>query len=98
MPAHLCSTGEQKALLVGLSLAHAERAAERRDGAVPILLLDEVAAHFDADRRAALFGELLRLGGQCWMTGTDRASFEWLAGKANFLRVEDGVVIPLADA
>lgn len=98
MPAHLCSTGEQKALLVGLVLAHAERAAERRNGAVPILLLDEIAAHFDVDRRTALFRELLRLGGQSWMTGTDMASFEVLAGNASFHRVEDGVVVPLGAA
>ena len=62
MPARLCSTGEQKALLIGLVLAHAELVAQRRDGAAPILLLDEVTAHLDAERRAALFDEILRLG------------------------------------
>jgi len=92
MPAELCSTGEQKALLVGLVLAHAERAAERRDGAVPILLLDEIAAHLDSARRAALFSELLRLGVQAWMTGTDAALFDALMGRATFLAVEDGRV------
>ena len=61
MPARLCSTGEQKALLIGLILAHAELVARRRDSA-PILLLDEVTAHLDAERRAALFAEILRLG------------------------------------
>ena len=62
MPARLCSTGEQKALLLGLVLAHAELVAERHDGVAPILLLDEVTAHLDAARRAALFAEILRLG------------------------------------
>lgn len=86
------STGEQKALLIGLLLAHAELVAARRDGMAPLLLLDEVTAHLDADRRAALFGELLRLGTQAWMTGTDSQSFEYLAGKAQFWRVGDGSV------
>ncbi len=89
MPARLCSTGEQKALLIGLVLAHAELVARRREGA-PILLLDEVTAHLDAERRAALFEEILRLGAQAWMTGTDAQAFSWLAGKARFWRVEDG--------
>ncbi|RYI98888.1 MAG: DNA replication/repair protein RecF, partial [Acetobacteraceae bacterium] len=67
-PAHLCSTGEQKALLLGLVLAHAELVADRI-GRAPILLLDEVAAHLDPLRRAALF-ERLAGAGQVWMTGT----------------------------
>lgn len=91
MPARLCSTGEQKALLIGLILAHAELVARRREGA-PILLLDEVTAHLDAERRAALFEEILRLRAQAWMTGTDAAAFSWLAGKARFWRVEDGLL------
>jgi DNA replication and repair protein RecF len=91
MPARLCSTGEQKALLIGLILAHAELVARRREGA-PILLLDEVTAHLDAERRAALFEEILRLGAQAWMTGTDAQAFSWLAGKARFWRVEDGLL------
>jgi DNA replication and repair protein RecF len=91
MPARLCSTGEQKALLIGLVLAHAELVARRREGA-PILLLDEVTAHLDAERRAALFEEILRLGAQAWMTGTDAQAFSWLAGKARFWRVEDGLL------
>ncbi len=62
MPARLCSTGEQKALLVGLVLAHAELANQRRDGMTPMLLLDEIAAHLDPARRTALFDEILRLG------------------------------------
>lgn len=87
MPARLSSTGEQKALLIGLVLAHAELVAERQAGIAPILLLDEVTAHLDADRRAALFAEILRLGAQAWMTGTDRVAFDALAGKARFLEV-----------
>lgn len=94
--ARLCSTGEQKALLMGLLLAHAELVATRRDGVAPMLLLDEVTAHLDGDRRAALFAELLRLGTQAWMTGTDRDAFSSLAGKAQFWRVGEGV-LPLAD-
>ncbi len=92
MPARLCSTGEQKALLMGLVLAHAALIAERREGAPPILLLDEIAAHFDAARRAALFDEILALGAQAWMTGTDTSAFSALAGKALFARVEQGLI------
>jgi DNA replication and repair protein RecF len=91
MPARLCSTGEQKALLIGLILAHAELVARRREAA-PILLLDEVTAHLDAERRAALFAEILRLRAQAWMTGTDAEAFSWLAGKARFWRVEEGLL------
>ena len=91
MPARLCSTGEQKALLIGLILAHAELVARRRDSA-PILLLDEVTAHLDAERRAALFAEILRLRAQAWMTGTDAQAFAGLSGKARFWRVEDGLL------
>lgn len=91
-PAKLCSTGEQKALLVGLLLAHAELVAARRDGMTPMLLLDEVTAHLDSDRRAALFEELVRLGTQAWMTGTDRQSFSSLAGRAQFWRVGEGTL------
>ena len=92
MPARLSSTGEQKALLMGLVLAHAGLIAERRDGAPPILLLDEIAAHFDAERRAALFAEILRLGAQAWMTGTDPTAFSALAGRATFARVEGATI------
>jgi DNA replication and repair protein RecF len=76
-PAALCSTGEQKALLIGLILAHADLVAERA-GRRPILLLDEVAAHLDPLRRAALFGRLGTTGGQVWMTGTEAALFDGL--------------------
>lgn len=86
-PARQCSTGEQKALLVGLVLAHAELIAERRGGAAPILLLDEIAAHLDSARRAALFDEIVALGTQAWMTGTDQEAFEALGGRAQSLRL-----------
>jgi DNA replication and repair protein RecF len=90
MPAKVCSTGEQKALLIGLVLAHADLACQRRDGVAPILLLDEVAAHLDPDRRAALFREILALGSQTWMSGTDPEAFSALAEAAQFHRVEEG--------
>jgi len=86
--AHLCSTGEQKALLLGLVLAHAELTAERT-GAAPILLLDEVAAHLDPGRRAALF-ERLAGAGQVWMTGTEPELFDAVPGDATRYRVADG--------
>ena len=95
MPGRLCSTGEQKALLVGLVLAHAELSAARRHGAAPILLLDEIAAHLDEHRRSALFDELLLLGTQAWMTGTDRSAFAGLENRAGFFRVDDGFVTPI---
>lgn len=84
-PARQCSTGEQKALLVGLILAHAELMAERRQGAAPILLLDEIAAHLDAARRAALFDEIVAIGTQAWMTGTDQEAFSALGERAQRL-------------
>ena len=90
MPASVSSTGEQKALLVGLILAHAELLRDRRDGAAPILLLDEVAAHLDERRREALFAEILHLGSQAWLTGTDRSAFSAMLNSAQFLHVEDG--------
>lgn len=86
--AALCSTGEQKALLIALVLANAELQAEER-GSVPLLLLDEVAAHLDDMRRQALFDEILDLGAQAWMTGTDRSLFEPLEGRAQFFEVKD---------
>jgi len=95
MAAKLCSTGEQKALLLGLVLAHAELVRERRDGMAPMLLLDEVTAHLDEHRRAALFAELLRLGSQAWMTGTDHQAFSALLGHAQFWRVDNGQSAPI---
>ncbi|OIS93102.1 DNA replication/repair protein RecF [Brucella cytisi] len=97
MPAALCSTGEQKALLIGLVLAHARLTAEL-SGMAPILLLDEIAAHLDTGRRAALFGILDELGGQAFMTGTDRALFEALEGEAQFFNVSAGHLTRLSDA
>jgi DNA replication and repair protein RecF len=82
MPAARCSTGEQKALLLGLILAHAELVAERR-GAPPVLLLDEVAAHLDPKRRAALFARLNGRG-QVWMTATEPDLFAGIAAAAHF--------------
>lgn len=96
MPARLSSTGEQKALLIGLVLAEAELIAERHDGAGPLLLFDEITAHLDVDRRAALFEEILRLKGQAWMTGTDREAFSALAGKAHFFEVSGASLTPLS--
>ncbi|MBZ9813352.1 DNA replication/repair protein RecF [Mesorhizobium sp. CA7] len=93
MPAELCSTGEQKALLVGIVLSHARLTGEM-SGLTPILLLDEIAAHLDAGRRAALFSILEELNCQAFMTGTDAALFSSLAGRAQFLTVEHGNVEP----
>ena len=93
MPAGLCSTGEQKALLIAIVLANARLLAAER-GAAPLLLLDEVAAHLDSDRREALFGEILALGSQAWMTGTDAAVFDPLGDDARRFRVEDAHVRP----
>jgi DNA replication and repair protein RecF len=86
-----CSTGEQKALLIAILLAHARLQAVLR-GAAPIMLLDEVAAHLDGERRRALFAEVAALGSQAWMTGTEELLFEDLRGAAQFLRVADAVV------
>lgn len=88
MPAAQSSTGEQKALLIGLVLAHAELTA-KVSGMTPILLLDEVAAHLDPARRAALFAKLDALGGQVFMTGTDEALFDALPDRANVFEVGD---------
>lgn len=86
--AALCSTGEQKALLLGLVLAHADLVAERADRR-PILLLDEVAAHLDPVRRAALFERLEAGGGQVWMTGTEPGLFSGVS-KATWLDIQTG--------
>ncbi|MEM7069532.1 MAG: DNA replication/repair protein RecF [Pseudomonadota bacterium] len=91
MPAGQCSTGEQKALLIGLLLAHARLVGEMA-GFAPILLLDEIAAHLDEGRRAALYDMIEGLGCQAWMTGTDRQLFSTLDTRANFLSVENGTV------
>lgn len=93
MPAAQCSTGEQKALLIGLILAHAQLMAAER-GAPPILLLDEVAAHLDEGRRAALYDLLGSLGGQVWMTGTDASLFDAIQSTAQFFHVESASIKP----
>ncbi len=88
VPARDCSTGEQKALLVSLILANA-RALAQEFGAPPLLLLDEVAAHLDAGRRAALYDEICALGAQAWMTGTGPELFEELGERAQYLEVTE---------
>ena len=92
-PAGASSTGEQKALLLGIILAHAELVADRT-GRRPILLLDEVAAHLDPLRRSALFERLEMGGGQVWMTGTEAALFEGIGAAASRFSVADGAVRP----
>ncbi len=91
MPADQCSTGEQKALLIGLILAHATLIKAER-GNAPILLLDEVAAHLDETRRAALYDILIGLGAQVWLTGTDRNLFTAIESKATFFEVKDSII------
>ena len=90
MPAGDASTGQQKALLIGLILASAAALAKDGEGPSPILLLDEAAAHLDADRRAALFDELCALGGQAWLTGTEAFLFEAFGDRAQRFEVRDG--------
>jgi DNA replication and repair protein RecF len=91
MPARDASTGEQKALLIGLVLAHAHLVAEMT-GITPLLLLDEVVAHLDPDRRIALFGELALLGAQVWMTGADPAAFSEVGASGEIFEVENGAI------
>ncbi|MGO4387548.1 DNA replication/repair protein RecF [Microvirga sp. 2YAF29] len=91
IPANTASTGEQKALLIGLVLAHAQLVASM-SGIAPFVLLDEVAAHLDPRRRAGLFAALERLGGQVWMTGADPSLFAELEGRADVLQVSSGVI------
>lgn len=92
LPADQCSTGEQKALLIGLILANAQALFERDFAPSPLLLLDEAAAHLDSDRRAALYDELAALGGQAWLTGTDRSLFDAFGDRAQRFEVSEGVV------
>lgn len=88
-----CSTGEQKAVLVAMVLAQA-RVQAAQTGRAPLLLLDEVVAHLDQIRRAALFDELCALGVQSWMTGTDALLFDGFGPRAQFFRVADASVHP----
>lgn len=87
-PASEASTGQQKALLIGLVLASAEALSVNGEGPSPLLLLDEAAAHLDPDRRAALYGELSAMNGQAWLTGTDAYLFETFGTRAQRVRVE----------
>jgi DNA replication and repair protein RecF len=96
-PAAECSTGEQKALILNLVLAQAARLSRAESDPNPILLLDEVAAHLDAHRRAALFDEITALGLQAFLTGTDRALFEDLQGRAQGVRVDASALAPITD-
>ena len=91
-PARLCSTGEQKALLIGLVLANASALAARPGGAPLILLLDEIAAHLDPDRRARLFEILDGLGFQTLMTGTDQSLFSAWGDRAQHFAARDGAI------
>jgi DNA replication and repair protein RecF len=92
MDARDCSTGEQKALLISIMLADARELTRARDGMAPILLLDEIAAHLDQVRRAALFEEIHSLSAQAWMTGTDLSLFH--GAKCEIFEVRDGVFHP----
>jgi DNA replication and repair protein RecF len=94
-PAKDASTGEQKALLIGLVLAHAGLVAEMT-GFAPVVLLDEVVAHLDPVRRAALYDALARLGAQVFMTGADPAAFAEIAGRAQVFAIRNGRVEPAA--
>ncbi|WP_436643609.1 DNA replication/repair protein RecF [Microbaculum sp. FT89] len=92
VPAALASTGEQKGLLIALILAHARLVRQASGGVAPLLLLDEVAAHLDDMRRAALYAEILALGSQAWMTGTDRALFADIAADSQGFEVANGAL------
>jgi DNA replication and repair protein RecF len=93
LPAGQCSTGEQKAVLVSIVLAQA-RVRTALSGLAPLMLLDEVVAHLDQVRRAALFDELAGLNAQSWMTGTDEHLFDGFGDRAQFFRVTDATVHP----
>ena len=93
MAAAECSTGEQKALLIAVLLAQARLQAELR-GTAPVMLLDEVTAHLDAERRAALFQEIVGLGLQAWLAGTEPGLFAELEGFGQFFSVADGTIAP----
>ena len=97
-PAAECSTGEQKALILNLVLAQAGRLSGAKSAPNPILLLDEVAAHLDRSRRAALFDEIEALGLQAFLTGTDEALFLDLKGRAQGVHVDAGALAIVDDA
>lgn len=93
MPAGQCSTGEQKALLIAMVLASVRLQAALW-GSAPLVLLDEIVAHLDETRRAALLDELVFLGAQAWMTGTDASMFAPLGKRAQFFTVAEGTLSP----
>jgi len=97
MPAGQCSTGEQKAMLIALIFG-AVRSQISARGRAPLLLLDELAAHLDEERRRALFEEISDFGIQTWMTGTDAGLFAPLKGQATFFHVEDGTLAEMKNA
>jgi DNA replication and repair protein RecF len=92
-----CSTGEQKALLISIVLAQAAELSHIGDGFTPILLLDEIVAHLDAKRRAALFDEITALGAQAWMTGTDAQMFASLKSRADHFEVAASRLTPISE-
>ncbi len=93
IPASNASTGEQKALLIRLVLAHAGLIKDMT-GFAPLMLLDEIVAHLDPARRAALYDALSNLGAQVWMTGADPAAFGDIVGRAQVFEVRSGMVVP----
>ncbi len=93
IPAAQGSTGEQKSLLIGLALAHARLVGEMT-GRAPVMLLDDVVAYLDPDRRAALFDALATLGGQVWMTGADPSAFAALGSRAERFDIRPGQIVP----
>ncbi|MFZ1109290.1 MAG: DNA replication/repair protein RecF [Rhodomicrobium sp.] len=99
-PAKMCSTGEQKALLIGLALAQARLVRKVSGGVSPVILLDEIAAHLDLGRRLALFSRLAGLNAQVWMTGTDADIFTPLKNvtETQLFLVSNGAIMPESDA
>jgi len=91
MEASQCSTGEQKALLIGIVLATARLQAEER-GHTPLLLLDEMSAHLDEDRRRALFDMICQMGAQAWITGTDANIYKDVGERAQHFQVRNASI------
>ena len=94
MEAAICSTGEQKSLLIGIILAVAKLQTALK-GFTPLLLLDEITAHLDAPRRASLFQLILEMGAQAWITGTEKELFNLFDGKAQRFSIENGELIKI---
>lgn len=93
-PAHLCSTGEQKALMIAIMLAYVRVLGQAR-GVMPLFLLDDITAHLDDRRRAALFDEITTLGLQAWLTGTDREAFRPFLGIARHFEINNGRMVSI---